>query len=110
MKAHTPSGCRYCGIAERPHARQWTEEVGWHSWTQPTTEQIKDRMRARGTVPPKATPGTPATEPIYCGMCLYGSDVGVPGHDGKGPAYINPECPDHNPEPAPPVASEEPDR
>lgn len=37
-------------------------------------------------------------EPIYCGVCLYGSDVGVPGYDDKGPAYINPACADHNPE------------
>lgn len=36
-------------------------------------------------------------EPIYCGLCLYGSDIGVPGGDAKGPAYTNPECPDHNP-------------
>lgn len=31
-------------------------------------------------------------EPVYCGMCLYGSDVGVPGYDDKGPAYVNPVC------------------
>ncbi|MEV3996666.1 hypothetical protein AB0K62_13450 [Streptomyces halstedii] len=36
-------------------------------------------------------------EPIYCGLCLYGSDIGVPGYDDKGPAYVNPSCPDHNP-------------
>ncbi|WP_331760584.1 hypothetical protein OH810_31805 (plasmid) [Streptomyces albidoflavus] len=39
------------------------------------------------------------SEPIYCGLCLYGSDIGVPGYDDKGPAYTNPECRDHNPEP-----------
>ncbi|MFH9389819.1 hypothetical protein ACH4KV_24055 [Streptomyces albidoflavus] len=37
------------------------------------------------------------SEPIYCGRCLYGSDIGVPGYDDKGPAYTNPECPYHNP-------------
>lgn len=36
-------------------------------------------------------------EPIYCGLCLYGSDLGVPGYDDKGPAYTNPTCPDHSP-------------
>ncbi|MFE6474551.1 hypothetical protein [Streptomyces rochei] len=44
-------------------------------------------------------PPAPA-EPIYCGLCLYGSDVGVPGYDDKGPAYTNPICPDHNPDAA----------
>jgi hypothetical protein len=37
------------------------------------------------------------SEPIYCGLCLYGSDIGVPGYDAKGPADVNPECPHHNP-------------
>jgi hypothetical protein len=41
---------------------------------------------------------TAFSEPIYCGLCLYGSDVGVPGYDDKGPAYTNPACPDHGPE------------
>ncbi|MFJ3984371.1 hypothetical protein [Streptomyces fungicidicus] len=42
-------------------------------------------------------------EPIHCGLCLYGSDVGVPGYDDKGPAYTNPACPDHNTEATPGV-------
>lgn len=45
-------------------------------------------------------------EPVYCGLCLYGSDVGVPGYDDKGPAYINPACPDHNPEKEDPMTPE----
>src|SRR5690606_11327580 len=42
-------------------------------------------------------------EPIRCGLCLYGSDVGVPGYDNKGPAYTNPACPDHSTEATPGV-------
>ncbi len=42
-----PDGCRWCGISQRAHARQWTAEAGWHQWTQPTQDQIKARMRAR---------------------------------------------------------------
>jgi hypothetical protein len=41
---------------------------------------------------------TPLDEPIYCGLCLYGSDLGVPGYDDKGPAHVNPVCLDHNPD------------
>lgn len=43
----TPNGCRWCGIDKRRHARQWTEEAGWHAWEQPTQDQIKARMFAR---------------------------------------------------------------
>ncbi|WP_416520069.1 hypothetical protein [Streptomyces achromogenes] len=46
----------------------------------------------------KPEQATALPEPINCGMCLYGSDIGVPGYDDKGPAYINPECPDHTPD------------
>lgn len=35
---------------------------------------------------------------VYCGLCLYASDLGVPGYDDKGPVYINPDCPEHNQE------------
>lgn len=42
-----PNGCRHCGIDQRRHARQWTEQAGWHTWTQPTQEQMKARMKAR---------------------------------------------------------------
>lgn len=46
---HTPFGCRYCGIEQHSHARQWTRtvEVGWHAWATPTQQQIKARMQAR---------------------------------------------------------------
>ncbi|PBC69670.1 hypothetical protein BX265_7008 [Streptomyces sp. TLI_235] len=43
----TPNGCRWCGIAERVHARQWVEGAGWHAWAAPTAEQRKARMKAR---------------------------------------------------------------
>lgn len=44
-----PGGCRWCGINERTHARQYTENPGWHTYTRPTSDQIKARMRARRT-------------------------------------------------------------
>jgi hypothetical protein len=42
-----PNGCRWCGIDERSHARQWQPDTGWHAWEQPTQQQIRDRMTAR---------------------------------------------------------------
>lgn len=47
MTAHTPSACRHCGVERREHAQRWTEDAGWHVWTAPTQQQIKDRMKAR---------------------------------------------------------------
>ncbi|MFD3740493.1 hypothetical protein [Streptomyces sp. NPDC058629] len=48
MATPNPNGCRHCGIEQdRPHARQWTPDAGWHTWEQPTQEQINDRMRVR---------------------------------------------------------------
>jgi hypothetical protein len=43
----TTNGCRWCGIDQRGHGRQWTDEAGWHPWTAPTQEQAKARMQAR---------------------------------------------------------------
>lgn len=45
-----PSGCRQCGMAERPHAQQWSrggDGAGWHTWQAPTSTQIKIRMHRR---------------------------------------------------------------
>ncbi|WP_405531518.1 hypothetical protein OG592_27055 [Streptomyces avidinii] len=42
-----PNGCHWCGIVQRGHARQWTAQAGWHSWEQPSQEQIKARTIAR---------------------------------------------------------------
>lgn len=39
-----PNSCRFCGIDERGHARQWTTAAGWHTWTAPADEQRKTRM------------------------------------------------------------------
>jgi hypothetical protein len=47
MTTAAPSACRYCGIGHREHAQRWTTEAGWHQWTPPTQQQIKDRMLAR---------------------------------------------------------------
>ena len=46
MTATAPMGCRLCGIERRGHAIQYGP-AGRHTWTQPTEQQIKDRMRAR---------------------------------------------------------------
>lgn len=42
-----PSGCRWCEISQRQHARRYVEGVGSHNWTPPTDQQIKDRMWIR---------------------------------------------------------------
>lgn len=47
MTGPTPNGCRHCGIGQRDHMQRWTTGVGWHTWTQPTQRQIKDRMQGR---------------------------------------------------------------
>src|SRR3954471_23878134 len=41
------NSCRHCHLTERDHARQFTDLAGWHTWTAPTPEQTKGRMRAR---------------------------------------------------------------
>lgn len=45
-----PNGCRYCGLAQRDHFQRWARSAGWHCWTPPTQDQIKQRMKARRTV------------------------------------------------------------
>lgn len=42
-----PNACHWCGIPKRGHGQQWIAQAGWHSWTQPTQNQIKARMLAR---------------------------------------------------------------
>lgn len=42
-----PSGCRWCGIEERGHGRQYVPETGWHAWEAPTLQQRKERMLRR---------------------------------------------------------------
>ena len=42
-----PSACTWCGIAQRPHGRQYADAAGWHAWEQPSQEQILARMKAR---------------------------------------------------------------
>ncbi|WP_327259977.1 MULTISPECIES: hypothetical protein [unclassified Streptomyces] len=43
----SPNACRHCGLDQRGHAQQWTTFAGWHTWAQPTQDQILARMRAR---------------------------------------------------------------
>ncbi|MEV8248108.1 hypothetical protein AB0R01_30695 [Streptomyces rochei] len=47
MTIPTPMGCAACGIERRDHGRQHTKAAGWHTWQQPSQQQIKDRMLAR---------------------------------------------------------------
>lgn len=42
-----PSGCRHCGLGPRLHFQRWTNEAGWHVFTEPTREQILERLRAK---------------------------------------------------------------
>jgi hypothetical protein len=43
----TPYGCRWCGDEQHHHGHQWHPEAGMHQWTEPSPEQIRDRMTAR---------------------------------------------------------------
>lgn len=45
--APAPEGCRWCGIEHREHANQWAPSQQWHTYVQPTQDQIKARMRVR---------------------------------------------------------------
>lgn len=63
MNIREPSACRHCGISRRRHDRQtwhtrqrFTEGVGYHYWTPPTQQQIKERMLARRTNPNRWIP------------------------------------------------------
>lgn len=47
MTTPASNACRHCGINERDHMQRWTTGIGWHTWTQPTQQQIKNRMRDR---------------------------------------------------------------
>lgn len=42
-----PSGCAHCGLERRLHFSRWTDAAGWHVWTEPSREQIRQRMRQR---------------------------------------------------------------
>ncbi|WP_329474282.1 hypothetical protein OIE75_40935 (plasmid) [Streptomyces sp. NBC_01723] len=46
MTIPNPMGCARCGIDQRGHAIQASAD-GVHTWQQPTTEQIKQRMNVR---------------------------------------------------------------
>lgn len=52
----TPSGCRWCGVTAYDHIGLWSSatddngrHVGYHPWTAPPQELIKERMHARRT-------------------------------------------------------------
>lgn len=75
----TPGGCGLCGIEWRGHGRQYTEPAGWHSWQQPTQEQIKERMLAQRAGGSQMN-DQPGDEQDVCRAAQY---VGVPDtHNG----------------------------
>ena len=39
--------CSLCTVERRVHGWGWTEEVGLHSWQEPTKAQIAQRLRER---------------------------------------------------------------
>jgi hypothetical protein len=41
-----PSACRWCGLSKEGHMSQWHAAAGWHTWTEPTTEQRYEAIRA----------------------------------------------------------------
>ena len=42
-----PNACRWCGIDQRHHGRQYTNTAGWHTWGQLVASQIRTRLLAR---------------------------------------------------------------
>lgn len=42
-----PLGCQHCGAEKREHCQRWHPSVGFHGWTEPTRDQIRDRLRIR---------------------------------------------------------------
>ena len=47
MKHVDPNGCVHCGKGARTHAIEWSEVVGFHTYTAPDTGTILARMKAR---------------------------------------------------------------
>lgn len=69
MEPTTPNGCRWCGLPEREHYRQWKQPVGWHSWAAPTDGQRKERMLARRTQARAADAVDEAAANMPCMAC-----------------------------------------
>jgi hypothetical protein len=42
-----PNACRWFGIDQRHHGRQYTNTTGWHTWGQLVARQIRTRLLAR---------------------------------------------------------------
>jgi hypothetical protein len=84
-----PNACRWCGIDQRPHGRQYTKTAGWHAWGQPTADQIKARMLARRTERNEAPmPTTPAATPLHALTITNGPE-------GRTTSWDHPDnCPD----------------
>lgn len=82
MATPNPMSCRWCGIDQRPHARQWTDEAGMHTWEPPTQEQIKDRMRARRSArTERIRHSGPDTK--FCVLCLSGEHQRIDATDDE---------------------------
>lgn len=57
-----PSGCHHCGRDRRLHFGRWSDEVGWHTFAEPTRELIAERMRAKYANRGPKTEATASTE------------------------------------------------
>ncbi|KXK63378.1 hypothetical protein AWW66_03430 [Micromonospora rosaria] len=56
-QAYTPPlGCRVCTAEQRGHACRWHPGVGYHSWLEPTRQQISQRMRRNRGLPLRQPP------------------------------------------------------
>ncbi|MFC3986499.1 hypothetical protein [Streptosporangium jomthongense] len=71
-----PSGCRWCGLEEREHFQRWKSPVGWHVWTEPTSDQRKERMRERRAA--SASVETPKETPLTADEWNTAWPVGTP--------------------------------
>ena len=58
-----PDGCRHCGQPKRDHMQRWTDQAGWHKWTEPSDEQRLKRMKARRAARLAAKTPTPYAPP-----------------------------------------------
>lgn len=45
--APEPNSCRVCGVSERYHTIEWSEEEGYHSYLAPDNALRLERMRGK---------------------------------------------------------------
>lgn len=47
LNFESPYGCRWCGIEQRHHGRQWAPIIQMHPWMEPDQPMIRERMWRR---------------------------------------------------------------